>query len=137
MDISSFDDLLRAARAQTEPQRLLFVFVGVELPDDATPAQRERFQAGQGGALVPLMCVDKRPDELVSFSSLIQESTQFAHEWGMVFAAAMSGSLDRMPTSKEAEAPLDRMVEAIKHGEHGAYIPFDPQGNIVRMGGRG
>lgn len=144
MDISSFDDLLRAARAQPEPQRLLFVFVGVELPEDATPAQRERFQAGQGGALVPLMCVDKRPDELASFSSLIQESTRFAPElgnqsgnkWGMVFAAAMSGSLDRMPSSKEAEAPLDRMVEAIKRGEHGAYIPFDPQGNIVRMGGR-
>ena len=42
MDISSFDDLLHAARLQPEPQRLLFVFVGVELPDDATPAQRAR-----------------------------------------------------------------------------------------------
>ncbi len=54
MDISSFDDLLHAARLQPEPQRLLFVFVGVELPDDATPAQRARFEQGQGGALVPL-----------------------------------------------------------------------------------
>ena len=145
MDISSFDDLLRAARAQPEPQRLLFVFAGVELPDDATPEQRERFQAGQGGALVPLMCVDKRPDELASFSSLIQESTRFLPElgnesgnkWGMVFVAAMSGSLDRMPSSKDAEAPLDAMVEAIKRGDHGAYIPFDSQGNVVRMDGRG
>ena len=64
MDISSFDDLLHAARLQPEPQRLLFVFVGVELPDDATPAQRARFEQGQGGALVPLMCVDKTPQEL-------------------------------------------------------------------------
>ena len=67
MEITSFDDLLHAARAQPEPQRLLFVFAGVELPDDATPAQRERFAAGQGGALVPMMCVDKRPEEIASF----------------------------------------------------------------------
>ena len=64
MEITSFDDLLHAASAQPEPQRLLFVFAGVELPDDATPAQRERFAAGQGGALVPMMCVDKRPEEI-------------------------------------------------------------------------
>ena len=51
MEISCFDDLLQAARAQAESQRLLFVFVGVELPDEATPAQRERFAQGEGGAL--------------------------------------------------------------------------------------
>jgi len=35
--ITSFDDLLRAARHQAEPQRLLFVFMGAELPDDSSP----------------------------------------------------------------------------------------------------
>ena len=133
MNISSFDDLLQAARSQPEPQRLLFVFAGVELPDDATPAQRQRFEAGQGGALVPLMCVDKRPDELKSFGALTQESTQFGHPWGIVFAAAMSGTLGRAPTSADAEEPLQRMVEAIKRGEHGAYIPFDAQGHAVQL----
>src|SRR5437763_15902630 len=53
--ISSFDDLLRVARQQAEPQRLLFVFVGAELPEDSTSEQRQRFAAGAGGALVPLM----------------------------------------------------------------------------------
>ena len=134
MDISSFDDLLKAARSQAEPQRLLFVFAGVELPEDATPAQRQRFEAGQGGALVPLMCVDKRPDELASFATLLEESGQFGHDWGIVFAAAMSGTPNRAPTSEDAEEPLQRMVEAIKRGEHGAYIPFDPQGHPVQMG---
>lgn len=133
MDISSFDDLLQAARAQSEPQRLLFVFAGVELPEDSTPAQREGFEAGQGGALVPLMCVDKRPEELASFAELVQESSQFGHNWRMVFAAALSGTLNRAPTTEEAEMPLQRMVEAIKRGEIGAYIPFDPQGNAVQI----
>lgn len=133
MEISSFDDLLQAARAQTVPQRLLFVFAGVELPDDATAVQRERFAAGQGGALVPLMCVDKRPDELASFATLAQESVQFGHDWGIVFAAAMSGTLNHAPTSEDAEEPLQRMVECIKRGEHGTYIPFDSQGQTVQM----
>ncbi|UUZ72070.1 ribonucleotide reductase subunit alpha [Polaromonas sp. P1(28)-8] len=134
MDILSFDDLLQAARAQPEPQRLLFVFAGVELPEDSTPVQRERFKAGQGGALVPLMCVDKRPEELTSFAALVQESGQFGHRWGLVFAAALAGSVSRAPTSADAEEPLQRMVESIKQGRIGGFIPFDPQGQPVQIG---
>ena len=81
------------------------------------------------------MCVDKRPDELASFATLVAESIQFGPQpWGIVFAAAMSGTLDRAPTSEDAEEPLQRMVEAIKQGKHGAYIPFDPQGHPVQIG---
>lgn len=134
MNILSFDDLLQAARAQPEPQRLLFVFTGVELPEDSSPVQRERFEAGQGGALVPLMCVDKRPEELTSFAALVQESRQFGHHWGLVFAAALSGSVNRAPTTEDAEEPLQRMVESIKQGRIDAFIPFDPQGQPVQIG---
>ncbi|MBT9512093.1 MAG: ribonucleotide reductase subunit alpha [Acidovorax sp.] len=137
MEIASFDDLLHAARMQPEPQRLLFVFAAAELPDDATPAQRAHFEAGQGGALVPLMCVDKTPQELASFSALVEEAQQFTapgHDWAMVFAAALSGTLNQAPTSADAEAPLQRMVDAIKGGAHGAYIPFNRQGQPVRLG---
>ena len=137
MDISSFDDLLHAARLQPEPQRLLFVFVGVELPDDATPAQRARFEQGQGGALVPLMCVDKTPQELPSFAALAAEARQFAaagQDWVMVFVAALSGRLHQAPTPADAEAPLQRMVDAIKRGAIESFIPFDRQGDPVRLG---
>lgn len=134
MNISSFDDLLHAARQQTEPQRLLFVFAGADLPDDSTPAQREQFLAGQGGALVPLMYVDKTPEELHSFADLVQESHQFGKEWSIVFAAALSGSGGLAPTSQAAEKPLERMVEAIKAGTLGTFIPFDRQGHPVMLG---
>ena len=36
------------------PQRQLFVFTGVESPEDSTPVQRERCKAGQGGTLVQM-----------------------------------------------------------------------------------
>jgi hypothetical protein len=133
MEISCFDDLLQAARVQPEPQRLLFVFAGVELPDDATPAQRERFAQGEGGALVPQMCVDKAPDELASFDALVQEAAQFGKDWTLVFAAAMSGTLNRAPTSGDAELPLESMVDAIKRGVHAGLIPFDRTGHTVQI----
>lgn len=134
MDISTFDDLLQAARSQAQPQRLLLVFAGVELPDDATPDERAGFERGEGGALVPRMCVDKTPDELSSFEQLQQEAAQTGADWGMVFAAAISGKPGRAPTSQDAEQPLQTMVEAIRQGRIQSYIPFDTQGRAVRLG---
>lgn len=134
MNISSFNDLLQAARYQPLPQRLLFVFAAVELPEGSTPQQRADFEAGHGGALVPLMCVDKSPQELDSFEALVQEAAQFGRPWAMVFAAALSGSPGEPPTTEAAEKPLERMVEAIKQGDIGSYIPFDAQGNAVQLG---
>ena len=131
MSISSFDDLLRAAREQPEPQRLLFVFAGAELPDDSTPEQRARFHAGQGGALVPLMCVDKTPDELDTFAAFVEESKQFANDWAIVFVASLPGRAGCAPTSKDAEKPLERMVESIKAGSFNAFIPFDREGEAT------
>ena len=134
MNISTFDDLLAAARAQSQPQRLLFVFAAVELPEDATAAERASFERGQGGTLVPQMCVDKAPDELASFGDLVKEAAMFGKPWGMVFAAAMSGAVGKALTSADADQPLERMVEAIKQGRIDAYIPFDPQGQTVQIG---
>jgi hypothetical protein len=131
VSISTFDDLLRAARRQSEPQRLLFVFAGAELPEGSTPEQRRRFDAGAGGALVPLMCVDKTPDELNTFAELVEESRALGPEWSIVFVASLGGQAGRAPTSESAEAPLRSMVEAIKGGSHGSFIPFDRSGRPV------
>lgn len=134
MNISSFDDLLRAARAQPEPQRLLFVFAQAILPEDSTPEQRARFEAGEGGALAPLVAVDKTPDEMGTFAALVEESLQFGPDWAVVFVASLPGLAGRPPTSKEADQPLQRMIESIKAGAFGSFIPFDRQGRPVVFG---
>jgi len=128
MNISNFDDLLRAARAQPEPQRLLFVFAQAVLPDDSTPEQHARFEAGEGGALAPLMSVDKIPEELSTFAALAEESRQFGPDWAVVFVASLPGRAGRPPTSQEADPPLQRMIESTKAGSFGSFIPFDRQG---------
>lgn len=131
MNIENFADLLQAARAQPLQQRLLFVFADAVLPDDATAAQRAGFEAGHGGALVPSMCVDKSPEELASFDSLVDEASQFGHAWRFVFAGAMSGSVHEAPTAQEVDHNLQAMVESIKRGEMTRYLAFDRQGTPI------
>jgi hypothetical protein len=133
MNISSFDDLLRAAREQPEPQRLLFVFANAVLPEDSTPEQRARFEAGEGGALAPLMAVDKTPEEMASFAALVEESRQFGTDWAVVFVASLPGRAGRPPTSKEADQPLQRMIESIKAGSLGSFLPFNRQGEPMLL----
>ena len=133
MNISNFDDLLRAARAQPEPQRLLFVFAHGVLPDDSTPEQCARFEAGEGGALAPLMAVDRTPDDLGTFAALVEESRQFGTDWAVVFMANLPEHADRAPTNKETDQPLQRMIESIKAGSIGSFIPFDRRGEPVLL----
>jgi len=133
VSISSFEDLLREAREQPEPQRLLFVFANAVLPDDSTPEQRAHFRAGEGGALAPLMCADKLPEELGTFAALAEESSRFGSDWAIVFVASLPGRDGRAPTSKEADQPLERMVESIKAGSLAAFVPFDRAGRPVLL----
>ncbi|WP_034292943.1 hypothetical protein [Herbaspirillum sp. RV1423] len=134
MGISSFEDLLNAARQQPEPQRLLFVFTKAELPEDCSAEQRMNFEAGIGGTLTPMMCLDKAPEELSTFSELIEESRQVLLNWSVVFVAALSGRNGRAPGTEDAEAPLNRMVESIKTGSTGMFIPFDTHGHPILLG---
>ncbi|PWW44391.1 hypothetical protein [Melaminivora alkalimesophila] len=136
-EINHFDDLLEAARAQAERQRLLLVFVGSELPEGASAAQRAAFERGEGGALVPLLCVDKLPEELVSFDALVREAKEYAlpdQRWQLVFAGALAGAGGRGPSDADTDGALSRMVEAIKSGALGSYLPFDRAGRPVQLG---
>jgi len=131
MDIAEFADLLAAAKAQPEPQRLLLVFVSAELPEDATEEERQRHAENQGGSLRPVLCVDKLPDELVDFAGLLAESSRTGVAWDLVFAAGLAGRAGSAPNSDEAEQPLKMMVGAIEAGSIGNFIAFDRTGQVV------
>jgi len=131
MNITHFDELLQAARQQAEPQRLLFVFVAAQLPSDATAAERQRFEDAGGGALAPVLCVDKLPEELDGFATLAEESLRTGIAWDLVFAAGMSGRAGFAPGADEAEQPLKMMVGAIESGSIGQFLAFDRHGQTV------
>lgn len=134
MNIECFDDLLRAARQQAQPQRLLFVFAGAALPADATAEQRARFDAGEGGELTPLMCVDKAAGELGSFDALCAEAAAAGPPWAIVFTAALGGRGGQAPSDNETDAALQRMVESVKAGRLQGLLPFNRAGEPVQFG---
>ena len=131
--IESFDDLLRAARAQDQPQQLLFVFAGAELPAGASAVQRAAFDAGEGGELAPLMCVDKSASELHSFKALAEEAARAGPPWAVVFSAALSGRGGQPASAADTDAALQHMVEAIKAGRLDGFLPFGRDGLPVRF----
>lgn len=133
MQITNFQDLLTAASQQLEAQRLLMVFAGATLPANASAQQRADFEAGHGGELSPLMCVDKLPQELTGFAALSAEADLLAKDWQIVFATSLSGSPGQPPSHAQAEAALLKMVEAIKAGQLDAFIPFNRAGEPVRL----
>lgn len=132
--ISSYNDLIRASRSQQEAQRLLFVFCRAELPDEASEEEKAAFERGEGGALTPVICVDKTPDEAPDFQALVEESRATGQAWDVVFIAAMSGRGGMAPSTDEAQQPLTMMVESIRLGHIGNYLPIDAEGNAVSLG---
>lgn len=134
MELTSFDDLLQAARTQHDPQRLLLVFAGASLPEGASAAQRAAFEAGEGGELAPLMCVDKDPADLQGFAALAQEAAAMGQPWALVFAGALGGRGGQAPSAAQVDAALQAMVEAVRGGDIGRFVAFDRRGQAVQLG---
>jgi hypothetical protein len=128
-----FMQLLAAAKSQPEPQRLLFLFASAELPDDADPEQRRRFESGEGGALAPLMCVDKHPDDVPDFETLMAESRRTGLAWRVVFVAGLSGQGGRPPPDERIEAALRSMAEAVRTGAIGRFAAYDREGRPLEF----
>lgn len=133
VESSHFQQLLSAAATQPQPQRLLFTFATVELPDDATPGQRERFHAGRGGAIAPLMCVDKAPEDIEDFAALVAESRRAGPPWQIVFAASLSGKEGRAPAKGDVETALQSMVDAVRLGAVGRFAAYDVSGEHLHF----
>lgn len=134
MDIPDFNALLAAARQQTEPQHLLMVFAKAVLHDDHQPQEAERFARGEGGILLPSMCLDRAGDALVDFASLQAESARMGEPWQIMFVACLDGSAGGPPAAAAIEAALKRMIQTIQTGgDVSRYLAFDRDGDIVRF----
>ncbi|EJI84796.1 ribonucleotide reductase subunit alpha [Alishewanella aestuarii B11] len=133
MNIQSYQDLLQAAAMQQEPQRLLFVFAKAELPNGYTDSQKHNFEQGQGGALAPVLCVDKLPEEVSAFQQLVTESAHTGIDWDIAFVSALGGRGGFPPNSDEAVQPLQMMMQKIQGGMIADFLTFDKNGELVAL----
>ncbi len=76
MNITNFETLLMAAKQQPEPQRLLFVFLKAEMPEDAT---EEEVGCGAGFPSLALRC------------RLAERARSFFREEALGLASAVAG----------------------------------------------
>ena len=135
INITNYETLLSAAKTQPEPQRLLFVFLQKSLPQDHKDEEAIKFHAGQGGALEPVMCVDKTLDELGTFSDLVTESESMEKSWQIVLVACLSGRNGVVPSADDAAEPLKKMVNAVKvGGDLSNFLAFEKNGDPVQFG---
>jgi hypothetical protein len=123
-----FELLLQTATQMSEPQRLLFVFTTAGLPDNASARDRERYFAGVGGTLTPIMCVDKSPTEIADFEALVTESRRAGPSWDVVFVAALAGTAGQPPGEARVEAALQTMVESVRVGSIRGLAAYDKNG---------
>lgn len=131
-EIVDFDSFLSVARASDEPQRLLFVFLKVALPEDATEAERRRYEQGTGGGLIPVMYVDKGPDEIDDFAALVEESGAMGEQWDMVLGAALVGPDGRQPSQAEVDQAFNGIIQNVHAGgDLSNLLTFDREGDPV------
>lgn len=132
--IDSFESLLQAARQQIEPQRVLFVFLQASLPKDFDAAEKDRYEAGEGGSLKPVMCVDKTLDELSTFAELVEESKQMQQEWQIALIACLDGKHGLPPDAEQAERALKNMMQTVMSGgDLSRYVALDRNGEPVEF----
>lgn len=134
IDIINYETLLMVGRQQPEPQRFLFVFLQVSLPEEHKKDQAQRFHLGKGGELQPIMCVDKDLEELSNFADLVTESEQMGQDWTMVLIACLNGRNGISPGPEEAENALNMMVQTVQNGaDLSKYLAFDRNGELIQF----
>ena len=114
---------------------MLFVFLRASLPDDCGEDETSHFHAGQGGALQPIMCVDKSLAELSTFADLVAESNRVDKDWHIVLVAGLAGRNGVLPSSDDADKPLKMMLHTVENGgDLSKYMAFDRDGMPVQFG---
>ena len=123
---SMFQELLEKTEAQEQPQRLLFLFV------DTFERRRKKKKNNHKGTISPVMAVDKLPEEVTDFKTLVKEADDVNKEWDMVLIACLGLDNGDVPTTEDAEPYLDRMTHAVMAGHDlSIYVIFDREGNPI------
>ncbi|MFT6206389.1 MAG: hypothetical protein ACJA0T_000286 [Colwellia sp.] len=126
--MKTFKELLELTHEQEQPQRLMFLFANAE----STNAKKSKKH--QKGTILPVMCVDKLPEELTTFAALKAEADTIEESWNFVFIASLSGENGMTPSEDDAEPFLNKMVNDVQTGNNvGRYVIYDRDENPIEL----
>ncbi|SDZ85536.1 ribonucleotide reductase subunit alpha [Microbulbifer marinus] len=124
---SNFQKLISAAQNQPQPQRLLFLLAKAERNNNPKKSTAK-------GAITPVMCVDKLPEELTSFADFVTEADGIDTSWNMILIAGLNGENGQAPTTEEAEPLLNKMANDLMQGQDlSRYLILDREENQIEM----
>lgn len=125
--MSTFTQLLDTAKAQTEPQRLLFLIAKTETSGKAKNDL-------QRGTISPVMCVDKLPEELTDFKHFTHEADQITKDWDLILIAGISGENGEAPDTLSVEPILNKMANDLMQGQElSRYLILDRHENRIEI----
>lgn len=132
--LESFADLLRMARAEPDPARLLTVLVKAQLAyrrrDDSTHAMLDE------GLLEPVMARDWAITEDLSLDQIVTTADEVVDDWRFIMTAVFPGSRGTAPTSAACDPHLERMAKALMLNESlDSFVFFDRHGTPVQIQG--
>ncbi len=122
-----FSELLQMTGAQDEPQRLLLLFANAEAKN---PKKSKKHQQG---TITPVMCVDKAPEEVSDFASLVKEADGINKAWNFLFIASLSGENGKAPTTEDADPYLNKMTNDVEMGNISQYLVIDRDENRIEL----
>lgn len=126
--ISSFEQLIDVASQQEDAQRMLMLFAKAEAEGNDKPKDEQR------GSISPVMCVDKLPEDIASFDALTAEADNISKDWNFILIAGLNGKGPVPPSSEEADAHLNKMVNDVTNGQDlSRYVIFDREKNPIMM----
>ena len=124
---SNFQKLIGAAQNQAQPQRLLFLLAKAERNNNPKKSTAK-------GAITPVMCVDKLPEELTTFADFVAEADGIDTSWNMILIAGLNGENGQAPTTDEAEPLLNKMANDVMQGQDlSRYLILDREENQIEM----
>ena len=125
---SKFNNVLKMANEQSEPQRLLLLFASTN------ETNKSRKQSDKKGTIEPTMVVDKLPEEIASFKRLIEEADSINKDWDFMFIASLGGDDTGPPSTEDAELFLKKMTDDIVTGNNiMRYVVFDRNENPIEL----
>ncbi len=125
--MSTFTQLLNTAKAQAEPQRLLFLIAKTE---STTKSKNDRHR----GTVSPVMCVDKLPEELTDFKHFTREADRITKDWDLILIAGISGENGQAPDTDSVEPVLNKMANDLMQGQElSRYLILDRNENRIEI----